>query len=314
MDLNNTGYAASMSRQTIRQMPPEKSSPAETHGSTVSNQPSACVGVVDFLPAWYIISIEKIVTSNRPGDPDRKDDPMSRTVLITGASRGIGKACAERFAKEGCDLILNCRQSERELTDLAASLVTQYGIRCRFFIGDVGNYRFVDQMFAQIDRLDVLVNNAGISHVGLLHTMTPEEWMHVINVNLNSCFFTARHAVPLMLLAHSGHIINISSVWGCVGASMETAYSASKAGVNGFTKALAKELAPSHICVNAVACGIIDTDMNRRLSAEEISSIKEEIPADRLGTAEEIAQTVLQLAHAPEYLTGQIITVDGGWT
>ncbi|MCM1105280.1 MAG: SDR family NAD(P)-dependent oxidoreductase [bacterium] len=238
---------------------------------------------------------------------------MKQTVLITGASRGIGRACAELFAKEGYDLFLNCLKSEKELTDLAAELTAAYGARCRLFFGDVGDPHFVDRMFAQIDRLDVLVNNAGISHVGLLHEMTPEEWLHVMNVNLNSCFYTARHAVPLMLKEHSGRIIHISSVWGCVGASMETAYSASKAGVNGLTKALAKELAPSHISVNAVACGIIDTDMNRHLSAEELSSIKEEIPADRLGTAAEIAQTVLQLANAPDYLTGQIITVDGGW-
>ncbi len=173
---------------------------------------------------------------------------------------------------------------------------------------------FIDDIFEQIDRLDVLVNNAGISYTGLLHLMTPDEWQHIMNVNLNSCFYTARRAIPLMLNDHHGHIINISSVWGNAGASMEVAYSASKAGINGFTKALAKELAPSHICVNAVACGIIDTDMNRHLSSEELSSIKEEIPADRLGTPAEIAQIVLQLANAPDYLTGQIITVDGGWT
>lgn len=239
---------------------------------------------------------------------------MKRIVLITGASRGIGRACAGLFAKEGCDLILNCIKSEKELTDFAAGLTEQYGAHCRLFVGDVGDHRFVDQMFAQIDRLDVLVNNAGISYVGLMHTMTPKEWQRVMNVNLNSCFYTARHAVPLMLKEHSGRIVNISSVWGCVGASMETAYSASKAGVGGFTKALAKELAPSGISVNAVACGMIDTDMNRHLCADELSSIKEEIPADRLGTAGEIAQTVVQLANAPGYLTGQIITVDGGWT
>lgn len=239
---------------------------------------------------------------------------MKRTALITGASRGIGRACAELFAKEGYDLILNCLNSREELTDLAAALAAEYGTHCRLYFGDVGDHHFVSQMFAQIDRLDVLVNNAGISHVGLLHEMSPDEWQHVMNVNLNSCFYTARHAVPLMLREHRGRIINLTSVWGCVGASMETAYSASKAGVGGLTKALARELAPSGICVNAIACGIIDTDMNRHLSAEELASIKEEIPADRLGTPIEIARTVLLLADAPDYLTGQIITVDGGWT
>lgn len=239
---------------------------------------------------------------------------MNRTVLITGASRGIGKACAELFAKEGADLILICLKSQTELKKLAASLTEKYGTGCRLFFGDVADVHFIDGMFDQIGRLDVLVNNAGISYTGLLHLMTPDEWQHVMDVNLNSCFYTARRAVPLMLNDHRGHIINISSVWGNAGASMEVAYSASKAGINGFTKALAKELAPSHICVNAVACGIIDTDMNRHLSSGELSSIKEEIPADRLGTPAEIAQIVLQLANAPDYLTGQIITVDGGWT
>ncbi len=239
---------------------------------------------------------------------------MNRTVLITGASRGIGKACAELFAKEGADLILICLKSKKELRRFASSLTERYGTSCRLFFGDVGDVHFIDDIFEQIDRLDVLVNNAGISYTGLLHLMTPDEWQHIMNVNLNSCFYTARRAIPLMLNDHHGHIINISSVWGNAGASMEVAYSASKAGINGFTKALAKELAPSHICVNAVACGIIDTDMNRHLSSEELSSIKEEIPADRLGTPAEIAQIVLQLANAPDYLTGQIITVDGGWT
>ena len=239
---------------------------------------------------------------------------MNRTVLITGASRGIGKACAELFAKEGADLILICLKSKKELRRFASSLTERYGTSCSLFFGDVGDVHFIDDIFEQIDRLDVLVNNAGISYTGLLHLMTPDEWQHIMNVNLNSCFYTDRRAIPLMLNDHHGHIINISSVWGNAGASMEVAYSASKAGINGFTKALAKELAPSHICVNAVACGIIDTDMNRHLSSEELSSIKEEIPADRLGTPAEIAQIVLQLANAPDYLTGQIITVDGGWT
>lgn len=239
---------------------------------------------------------------------------MNRTVMITGASRGIGRACAELFAKEGDHLILTCFHSKTELTDLAASLAAQYGTRCRLFFGDIGDVRFVDDMFGQIDCLDVLVNNAGISYTGLLHLMTPDEWQRVMNVNLNSCFYTARYAVPLMLQKHSGSIVNISSVWGNVGASMETAYSASKAGINGFTRALAKELAPSRICVNAVACGIIDTDMNRHLSFDELSAIKDQIPADRLGMPSEIARIVFQLAGAPGYLTGQIITADGGWT
>jgi 3-oxoacyl-[acyl-carrier protein] reductase len=131
---------------------------------------------------------------------------------------------------------------------------------------------------------------------------------------LDSVFYTSKYAVPLMLRNKSGHIINISSVWGNTGASMEVAYSASKGGVNSFTKALAKELAPSHITVNAIACGVIDTDMNRCFNIEEMEQLRAEIPADRIGQPEEAAQLVVSLLKAPEYLTGQVITMDGGWT
>ncbi len=236
-----------------------------------------------------------------------------KTAMITGASRGIGAACAELFAKEGYDLILTCKSSEAILRKKADELEQTYNIACSVHIGDIGDWHFVDRMFDVINDLDILINNAGISHVGLLTDMTPEEWLHIMNVNLNSCFYTARHAAKRMLRAHAGRIINISSVWGNVGASMEVAYSTTKAGLNGFTKALAKELAPSNIQVNALACGIIDTEMNHCFSAEELEALKTEIPADRLGTPEEVAQAVWQLATAPAYLTGQIITLDGGW-
>jgi 3-oxoacyl-[acyl-carrier protein] reductase len=172
----------------------------------------------------------------------------------------------------------------------------------------------VKQIFSQIRHLDVLVNNAGISHIGLLSDMTAEQWHRVMGVNLDSCFYTARAAIPLMLQEHAGHIINISSVWGNAGASMEVAYSASKGGMNAFTKALAKELAPSGIQVNAVACGVIDTAMNACFSEEDMNALKNEIPADRLGQPEEVAQLVYQLTQGPSYLTGQIITLDGGWS
>ncbi len=236
-----------------------------------------------------------------------------KTAMITGASRGIGAACAERFAKEGYNLILICKNSEAVLRYTATQLEQSYNITCTVHIGDIGDWHFVDRMFESISSLDVLVNNAGISHIGLLTDMSPDEWLHIMNVNLNACFYTSRHAVRLMLQAHSGRIINISSVWGNVGASMEVAYSASKAGLNGFTKALAKELAPSNIQVNALACGVIDTEMNHCFSEEERRALTEEIPADRFGRPEEAAQMVWQLATAPTYLTGQIITVDGGW-
>ena len=178
----------------------------------------------------------------------------------------------------------------------------------------MGCYEEVEALFAGIPSLDVLINNAGISYVGLLTDMTPAQWHKVMHTNLDACFYTAKLAIPLMLQKHSGRIINISSVWGNVGASMEVAYSASKGGLNTFTKALAKELAPSNIQVNAIACGLIDTDMNKCFTPEDLDDIIAEIPADRMGHPEEVAQLAYQLATAPSYLTGQILTIDGGWT
>ena len=161
--------------------------------------------------------------------------------------------------------------------------------------------------------MDVLINNAGISHIGLLTDMTYEQWQDGIQTNLTSCFLTCKYVVPGMVRQKSGKIINISSVWGNVGASMEVAYSASKGGINSFTKALAKELGPSNIQVNALACGVIDTDMNRCFDEADMQALIEEIPADRIGKPEEVAFLVGQLATQNTYLTGQIITLDGGW-
>ncbi len=171
----------------------------------------------------------------------------------------------------------------------------------------------MQQVLKQIPDVDVLVNNAGISYVGLLTDMSYLEWQQVINTNLSSCFITCKHVIPSMVSKKNGKIINISSVWGNVGASMEVAYSASKGGMNSFTKALAKELAPSNIQVNAIACGVIDTDMNKCFREEDMEALIEEIPADRIGKAEEVAKLALQLCIGNEYLTGQIITLDGGW-
>lgn len=236
-----------------------------------------------------------------------------KTALITGASRGIGRAAAEAFAAQGCSLVLTCQNSMELLTETAEQLQEKYNVSCKAIQADMGSQTDVDRLFAQITDLDVLINNAGIAHIGLLTDMTPEQWHRVIAVNLDACFYTCRAAIPLMLQKHSGRIINVSSIWGSHGASMEVAYSASKGGVNAFTKALAKELAPSNIQVNAIACGVIDTDMNGCLSSEDLENLKAEIPADRLGTPEEAAELILQIAQAPEYMTGQIITMDGGW-
>ena len=238
---------------------------------------------------------------------------QTKTALITGASRGIGLAAAKAFAAAGYHLILTCANSFDTLQTEAARLSETYGILCKPVKADMGCEADVKALFEDIPSLDVLVNNAGIAHIGLLSDMSSDEWHKVLATNLDSCFYTCRAAIPLMLHKHAGRIINISSVWGNCGASMEVAYSASKGAVNSFTKALAKELAPSNIQVNAIACGVIDTAMNACLTNEDRESLRDEIPADRFGTPEEAAELILQLANAPTYLTGQIITMDGGW-
>lgn len=239
-----------------------------------------------------------------------------KTVLVTGSSRGIGKAIAVKFAKKGFDVIINCAHNEEELLKTKEE-VESYQVSCLAFLGDMGDYDAAQELFRQIKKLygnlDVLVNNAGISYVGLFTDMTPEDWNKVITTNLNSVYNCCSLAVPDMVRNKYGKIINISSVWGNVGASCEVAYSASKGGMNAFTKALAKELAPSNIQVNAVACGAIDTEMNRFLADEELLGLIEEIPANRLGRAEEVADLVYHLSYKNEYLTGQVIGLDGGW-
>lgn len=234
-------------------------------------------------------------------------------ALITGASRGIGRAASEAFAKNGYHLILTCHNSIEALELLAAHLESSYEITCEAIQADMGNEEDVRRVFQSVHELNVLVNNAGMAHFGLLTDMSAEQWHRVLAVNLDSCFYTCRAAIPLMLKRHRGKIINISSVWGAQGASMEVAYSASKGGMNAFTRALAKELAPSNIQVNAIACGVIDTAMNSPLSQEERNALREEIPADRFGCPSEVADLILQTAQAPSYMTGQVITIDGGW-
>lgn len=244
---------------------------------------------------------------------------MKKTVMITGASRGIGKGIAIEFAQAGYDLILTCVQSTEKIRKLAKELEAVYSVSCYPFVADISTKEEVDRLFDEIFgmdiplQIDVLVNNAGISYVGLLSEMGFEDWNAILNTNLTSAFLCSQKVIPGMLTMQRGKIINISSIWGNTGASMEVAYSASKAGLNGFTKALAKELAPSNIQVNAIACGLINTDMNKNFSTEELNVVIEEIPADRMGNTDEVGKLALQLATGNEYLTGQIIGLDGGW-
>lgn len=242
---------------------------------------------------------------------------MKQTALITGASRGIGAALAETFARAGYQLTLCCQHSEEKLMTLSKRLQEQYHTTVLVRIGDVGDYAFVktmvDATLEAFGAIDVLINNAGISYIGLLTDMSIEDWNRIVATNLTSVFSTCRCVVPSMVHNKRGRIINISSVWGNVGASCEVAYSACKGGINSFTRALGKELAPSQITVNAIACGVIDTDMNRCFSEEEREDLIAEIPAERMGRPEEVAELALSIASGHAYLNGQIITLDGGW-
>ena len=239
-----------------------------------------------------------------------------KVAIITGASRGIGRAIALRFAREGYDLGLCCHTKKEELEKTVAAC-EELGVSVFSSLTDVGNQEdvkhFVSEVKKQLGNISVLIHNAAISHIGLLTDMSNSEWQNIINTNLNSAFYTCREVIPDMIHVKSGHIINISSVWGNVGASCEVAYSTTKGGINAFTKALAKELAPSGISVNAVAFGLIDTDMNKNLTKEDKDELLTEIPASRAGTPEEAADLVYSVASSSNYLTGQIITMDGGW-
>ncbi len=241
----------------------------------------------------------------------------NEVAFITGASHGIGRAIAIEFARAGYALAINCRHSADELNNLAEELNKTFHVPCIPLVGDVGDEDFVKHAFLRTEQtigaVTILVNNAGISHIGLLSDMSLLEWERIIRTNLTSLFCCCKHAIPKMVHSKSGRILNISSVWGNVGASCEVAYSASKGGVNAFTKALAKELAPSGITVNAIACGVIDTRMNQCFSEEERTQLAEEIPAGRFGNAQEVAQLALSIVTSSSYLTGQIITLDGGW-
>lgn len=240
-----------------------------------------------------------------------------KNVLITGASRGIGRSTAILFAQNGYHVFLNCNKSVEELKQVQEEIEKHHPKAVTLVPGNVGNPSDVRSIFRKIyshcDSLDVLINNAGIAHIGLLMDLTDEEWQQIIDTNLSSVFYCCREAVPKMVSKKSGRIINISSMWGTVGASCEAAYSASKSGIHGLTRALAKELAPSGISVNAIACGVIDTVMNTQLDEAERQSLAEEIPAGRFCSPEEIAEVIWQTVNTPAYMTGQIIGVDGGY-
>ncbi|MDO4555059.1 MAG: SDR family NAD(P)-dependent oxidoreductase [Lachnospiraceae bacterium] len=237
-------------------------------------------------------------------------------ILITGATSGIGLALAKLLTSKGHQLAI-CGGHNRKNFDHALKELSKNGAKPLAYFGDCKDpdfdRRMMEDIFLHFPRLDALINNAGRSYVGLLTDMTLEQWDDIIGTNLNSLFYLCRLAVPSMVRQHSGRIINISSMWGQSGASCEVAYSASKGGVDSFTKALAKELAPSGIQVNAVSFGTIDTPMNACFTDEEKAALSEDIPAGRFGTPDEAATLIAQLLEAPDYLTGQVIRMDGGY-
>jgi 3-oxoacyl-[acyl-carrier protein] reductase len=239
---------------------------------------------------------------------------MKKTAIVTGASGDIGTAISKCLIENNYRVIGIYNTDKSGILSLKEQLGDDFHIvQC-----DLSDFDGCKKITDYIDTIkcdiDLLVNNAGISMVGLLQDLTVLQWNHIWNINVTSVVSLSRLVIPYFLKKQKGQIINISSVWGNCGASCEVAYSTTKGAVNTFTKALAKELAPSNIQVNAIACGIIDTKMNSHLSPDDIYSIIEDIPSGRIGNCEDIARAVLMLVNSSTYMTGQIITVDGGWT
>ena len=241
---------------------------------------------------------------------------MNNCALITGASGGIGRAIALRLAADGFD-IAACWFSDEDGAKQLENELEKLGVKYRLYKADVADYRQIEKIFADANEyfggVSVLVNNAGIAQQKLFTDITEEEFDRICAVNFKSVYNCCKFAVPDMVRRKSGKIINVSSMWGICGASCETVYSATKAAVIGFTKALAKELAPSNIQVNCIAPGAIDTKMNSILSDEDKSAFAEEIPMGRFGNPDEIAGIVSFLAGKDSsYVTAQVITADGG--
>ena len=241
-----------------------------------------------------------------------------KTVLITGASKGIGRAIAKEFANNGYSVAINYNKSKQDAYSLFEEISSHNGcaMLCK---ADVSNQDEVSQMvndvLTEFGHIDVLVNNAGISSKGLFIDESYIEMLNLINTNLISAINLSKKVIPSMIENEKGKIINISSIWGNVGGSMEVSYSTSKAGIIGLTKSLAKEYGYNNINVNCICPGAIDTQMNNNLTSEEMSELVTQIPARRLGRTEEVAKLALFLAEdTGDYINGQIITIDGGFT
>jgi len=241
---------------------------------------------------------------------------MRKIVLITGGSRGIGAACVKKFAREGWAVVFLYQKNEEAAQSLVSALRGEgCDVSCR--LCDVADSARVKETVADIlrtyKRIDALVNNAGVAHIGLLTDMTDEEWNRVFDVNVKGAFHMLREVLPGMISRQAGAVVNVSSMWGEVGASCEAAYSASKAALIGLTKAIAKEVGPSGVRVNCVTPGVIDTDMNAQLDDAARAELADGAPLSRIGTAEETAEAVYFLcSSAASFITGQVLGVSGG--
>ncbi|MEG1448444.1 MAG: glucose 1-dehydrogenase [Oscillospiraceae bacterium] len=242
---------------------------------------------------------------------------MCKTVLITGSSRGIGAAAARLFAKEGYNVVINYNSSSEKALSLAHEL-SKTNKNVIAIKANISVQQEVKEMFVTIKKtfgnVDILVNNAGISKTGVITDFSEDDWDNMFGVNVKGAFFCINEAIPMMLSVGKGKIINISSMWGVSGASCEVCYSSTKAAIIGLTKALAKELGPSNINVNCIAPGVIQTEMNKALSEEDMNILKDETPLMRLGTPEDVAKGILFLSqYASDFITGQVLGIDGGF-
>ena len=248
-------------------------------------------------------------------EENKEKNIASKVVIITGGSRGIGAEIVKQLAIENYNIVLNYHKSEKQAKEIQKYLLEK-GKNIEIFQADVSKRdevkKIIEFTMQKFKTIDVLINNAGISQEKLFTEITEEDWNNMLQNNLNSVFYCTQEVLPEMIKKQNGCIINISSIWGVTGGSCEVAYSTVKAGINGMTKALAKELGASQIRVNSIAPGIIDTQMNNNLSIEDKEKIKEEIPLNRIGKTADIAKCVKWLIE-DEYTTGQVISVNGGW-
>lgn len=238
-----------------------------------------------------------------------------KTVIVTGGAKGIGRAIAFEYANSGYNVIINYKTSEKEANLIKEELIKQ-GKSVEIYKADLCKKEEVENMIKFVEKkyktIDVLINNAGISQIKPFADIEEDDWDNMINNNLKTVYLVTKSVINNMINQKNGSIVNISSIWGLTGASCEVHYSAAKAAIIGMTKALAKEMALSNINVNAIAPGLIKTDMNSELKKEELEEIEEDIPLKRMGTPEEIAKVVKWISET-KYITGQVIRIDGGW-